>query len=216
MVIKLLRHGESAANTGEVRTDDMGDHMVPLTARGVEQARAAGRTLGQAFIRDALVYSSPYRRARETRRHVFEGAGLDGPRLDAIKVYEDARLREVDHGYGDVEGQQVLRKKHGWFYYRYEGGESPADCFDRTSGFLESMLRQAERKDKGNVLIVTHGLTIRCFVMRFLHLTVEDFERMANPGNCDIIAISPRGPAMDAFQFRTGSWGVTGLRLHET
>ena len=26
------------------------------------------------------------------------------------------------------------------------------------------------------VLIVTHGLTIRCFVMRFLHLTVKDFD----------------------------------------
>ena len=31
------------------------------------------------------------------------------------------------------EAQTELRRTHGWFYYRFHGGESPADCFDRTS-----------------------------------------------------------------------------------
>lgn len=38
----------------------------------------------------------------------------------------------------------------------------------------------------------THGLAIRCFVMRFFHLTVEQFESMMNPKNCDVITIGAR------------------------
>ena len=38
-------------------------------------------------------------------------------------------------------------------------------------------------------LVVTHGLTIRCFVMRFLHLRVEDFDRIDNPDNCDVVTL---------------------------
>lgn len=37
--------------------------------------------------------------------------------------------------------QSELLKIHGWFYYRFRGGESPADCYDRASSFLESMMR---------------------------------------------------------------------------
>jgi broad specificity phosphatase PhoE len=67
-------------------------------------------------------------------------------RIHGLTYYEDPRLREVEFGYDEVEGQHERRKKHGWFYYRFYGGESPADCFDRTSSFLESMMRQVTRK----------------------------------------------------------------------
>ena len=129
-----------------------------------------------------------------------------------MRVYEDPRLREVEHGYDEVAAQEDLRKVHGWFYYRFRGGESPADCYDRTSNFLESMMRQAERKDTDHVLIVTHGLTIRCFVMRFLHLTVEQFDALANPPNCAIVTVAAR-TALASPQFSSGHWGVEGLAI---
>ena len=46
-----------------------------------------------------------------------------------------------------------------------------------------------------NCVLVTHGLTIRLFVMRFFHLPVEDFERMLAPKNCDavILELQPDG-----------------------
>jgi len=105
-----------------------------------------------------------------------------------------------------------MRETHGWFYYRFRGGESPADCYDRTSSFLESMMRQVERKQAERVLIVTHGLTIRCFVMRFLHLTVDEFDVLANPKNCDVITLGDR-TAMKEPLFVSGDWGVEGLRM---
>lgn len=208
MIIKLVRHGESEANTGAVQPAEVGDHTVALTALGREQALAAGRTLGGDFLQGALAYCSPFRRARETMAGVVEGAGMTG----RVRVFEDPRLREVDHGYVDVDGQEGLRRTHGWFYYRFHGGESPADCYDRTSAFLESLMRQAGRKQVENALVVTHSLTIRCFVMRFLHLTVEDFDRMAGITNGGIITLAPR-EQLDSPQFTSGRWGVVGLNL---
>lgn len=207
--IVLVRHGESRANTGEANPQRVGDPTVELTERGQEQARQVGAALGAELVRSALVYVSPYRRTRQTLEGILQGAGVEPA---AVRVFEDPRLREVEHGYGDVEGQQDLREVHGWFYYRFEGGESPADCYDRTSSFLESLMRQGERKGVERALVVTHGLTIRCFAMRFLHLSVEQFEQLANPRNCDVITIGPRERLEDPL-FVSGKWGVTGLRL---
>ena len=185
--------------------------MVPLTERGHAQARVAGETVGATFLRESLIYRSPYLRTRQTLDGLLSGAGVDGSEM---RINEDPRLREVEHGYGDVEDQERKRRVHGWFYYRFDGGESPADCFDRTSHFLESLMRQAERKETDQALIVTHGLTIRCFVMRFLHLTVEEFESLANPHNCAVITIGPRADMQDPL-FSTSQWGVTGLALRD-
>src|SRR5688572_18761579 len=208
MWIKLVRHGESLANVGTLNPAVVGDHTIPLTPVGHEQARRAGQAIGPGFLDGALAYCSPFLRARETMAGLLEGTGV---RRDTVRVYEDPRLREVEHGYADVPAQQDLRRKQGWFYYRFHGGESPADCYDRTSGFLESLMRQAERKRADRVLVVTHGLTIRCFVMRFLHLTVEEFDMMANPANCDVITLGPR-EAVETPMFVSGRWGVSGLR----
>lgn len=210
-VIKLVRHGQSLANTGEVRVLEVGDHTIALTPRGEAQARDAGQRIGAAFIRPALVYTSPFRRARQTLDGVLQGAGLA---RDKVRIYEDPRLREVEHGYAEVEPQEALRETHGRFYYRFHGGESPADCFDRTAGFLDSMMRQVNRKQAKQALVITHGLTIRCFVMRFLHLTVEQFDSMANPGNCDVITLARRSGLEDPL-FTSGIWGVDGLRTRE-
>ena len=164
LTIKLVRHGQSRANVGEVDAKDVGDHTICLTEHGEAQARAAGEALGKNYLDGALVYASPYQRTRQTLACIVAGAGL---KQGSVRSYEDPRLREVEHGYAEWDAQQTRRRTHGWFYYRFEGGESPADCFDRTSSFLESLMRQVERKAANRVLIVTHGLTIRCFVMRF-------------------------------------------------
>lgn len=211
MIIKLVRHGESQANVGAVQVEKSGDPAVELTENGKGQALAAGATIGAEFIQGALTFCSPYTRTRMTLDGILAGAGQT---RQTIRVFEDPRLREVDPGYVPRHEQEELRKTHGWFYYRFSGGESPADCYDRTSGFLESMMRQVNRKDSSRVLIVTHGLTIRCFVMRFLHLTVENFDSMSNPHNCDVITLAPK-EMLAAPQFTSGRWGVEGLRIRE-
>ncbi len=63
------------------------------------------------------------------------------------------------------------------------------------------------------IIGVTHGLALRVFVMRFLHLTVEQFDEIANPHNADIITLGPR-ETIQAPQFVSGRWGVEGLRQY--
>ena len=209
LTIKLVRHGESAANVGLVKVWEVGDHTVELTAEGHRQSRIAGETIGRDYMLGAVTYSSPFRRARQTLDGLLSVAGLE---QWTTEVYEDPQLREVDHGYVSIDSQRPLQTKHGPFYYRFDGGESPADCYDRTSGFLESMMRQVIRREAERVLIVTHGLTIRCFVMRFMHLTVEQFESIANPANCAIITLAPRD-SMPGASFVNNRWGVWGLTV---
>jgi len=216
MEIILVRHGESEGNTKLVDPQQSGDFNLNLTTLGNQQAINRGKLIGADFIRNALIYNSPYHRTRETLQGILVGAGI--PNEPSLPIYEDPRLREVEHGFHgtreDIDEQQKLRDTHGYFYYRYKGGESPADCFDRVATFLESMRRQMERKNKDKVLIVTHGLTIRCFVMRFLHLSIEQFETIRNPDNCDQIRITYKKHINpDALKFSTGKWGAEGLCL---
>jgi broad specificity phosphatase PhoE len=210
MIIKLVRHGESLSNIGEVKPHEVGDPGIALSEAGRLQASQAGRIIGCDFISTSLVYCSPYKRTRQTTDEILLSNGL----LGQTKVYEDPRLREVERGYMDDASQHEFRKVHGWFYYRHSGGESPADCYDRTSAFLESLMRQSKRRNAGSALIVAHGMTIRCFVMRFLHLTVEQFESMDNPSNCDIVTIAPSDQLEESF-FSCGRWGVQGMRVRE-
>ena len=35
------------------------------------------------------------------------------------------------------------------------------------------------------IVIVTHGLTARLFLMRWFHLTVDQFHSLYNMGNCE-------------------------------
>ncbi|WJJ55020.1 histidine phosphatase family protein [Xanthomonas phage RTH11] len=212
MRISLVRHGQSESNIGIHDHSAAGDHKVNLTGTGMTQARGAGYLLQEELQATeeghTLIYCSPYRRTRQTLEQML----LGGEVRQLPRVFEDARLREIERGYGNSEEQQALRKIHGWFYYRYAGGESPADCFDRISSFLESMMRQVERKKPDDVVIVTHGLAIRCFIMRFMHLTVEQFESLDNPDNCDIITIDLK-ENIEAPVFVSGRWAVEGIRL---
>jgi len=209
VLIHLVRHGESLANTGQHDPLHQGDAFIPLSEQGQKQAYLVGAGLGREKLIHSLIYCSPYSRTRETLEMALKGANC---LKEDIKVYEDPRLREVERGYTDEASQHPLRLIHGWFYYRHDGGESAADCYDRTSAFLESLMRQVERKPVRDVLIFCHGMTIRCFVMRFLHLSVEQFESIANPENGDIVTLAQRGSLQNPV-FENGRWGVDGLKI---
>ena len=212
VIIKLVRHGQSRSNVGEVDATWHGDHLVTLTPKGEVQGTRAGVAIGYDFASGALMYQSPHRRTRQTMHNLLAGASCQ-----SCRVYEDPRLREVEWGFNQPENHgdfvDEMQETHGRFYYRMDGGESPADCFDRISTFLETLMRQVERKNANRVLIVSHGTTIRTFVMRFMHLTVEEYENIRNPKNCDIITIADEGLGDTEQQFQTGKWGVSGLLL---
>ncbi|TMK56322.1 MAG: histidine phosphatase family protein [Actinobacteria bacterium] len=89
----LLRHGESvhnAARSGEPAAHSGGDK---LTAKGVEQAHAAGAALAEHGVTRLL--TSPLRRARETAEAVAGPLGLEPEELDYVGELTSAETFEV-------------------------------------------------------------------------------------------------------------------------
>lgn len=217
MKIKLMRHGLSGANTGEEDLTKIPDHKIRVVEAGIPALRKSGKKVGARYLRKAAVYLSPYNRTRQSLREALVGAGLLENATDELpfEVIEDPRLREIEHGYEGqlgIDEQKALRDLHAYFWYRLRGGESPADGYDRISDFLGSFWRHAKRRKFKKVFIVSHGLTIRVFVMRFFHLTVEEFDLMRSPENADVITIGLKSKMKNP-QFTYGKWGVKGLRL---
>ena len=180
--IVLIRHGESEGNVDETIYERVPDHALTLTARGREQARAAGGELRALFGAERVqVYVSPYTRTWQT---------LELLRLDPalVRVMEEPRLREQDWGnlqdVDDIRRQRKLRDEYGHFYYRFTSGESGADAYDRVGAFFETLHRNFQRADyPPNVLLVCHGLLMRLFCMRWFHWSVDEFEALSNPDN---------------------------------
>ncbi|MFF7969280.1 histidine phosphatase family protein [Streptomyces sp. NPDC007903] len=183
--IVLVRHGESVGNVDDSVYEREPDHALALTDRGRKQAEETGKHLREIFGEERVsVYVSPYRRTHET----LEAFRLDP---DLIRVREEPRLREQDWGNWqereDVRLQKAYRDAYGHFFFRFPQGESGADVYDRVGGFLESLFRSFEEPDHPpNVLLVTHGLAMRLFCMRWFHWTVADFESLSNPGNAEV------------------------------
>ncbi|MDB1088827.1 histidine phosphatase family protein [Streptomyces sp. ACA25] len=180
--IVLIRHGESEGNIDDSVYERVPDHALQLTERGRRQAERAGDRLRGVFGREPVsAYVSPYRRTHQT----FLALRLDPSR---VRAREEPRLREQDWGNWQdpehVRQQKLARDAYGHFFYRFVDGESGADVYDRVGAFLESLWRSFDAPDHPpNVLLVTHGLTMRLFCMRWLHWTVAEFESLSNPAN---------------------------------
>jgi hypothetical protein len=80
----LVRHGKSTANQSGTVYKATSDHAVPLSDEGREQALQAGLAIKKYFVqpenegcgpRARRIYVSPYKRARETARKLFEACG---------------------------------------------------------------------------------------------------------------------------------------------
>ena len=78
------------------------------------------------------------------------------------------------------------RQKIGRFFYRFKDGESGADVYDRVSSFMDSLFREMENclMPDNNICIVSHGLFMRLFLMRFYRWSVEKFHTLENFDNC--------------------------------
>ncbi|CAA6654157.1 unnamed protein product [Spirodela intermedia] len=193
--IILVRHGESMGNLDMAAYSTTPDYRIPLTPLGVQQARAAGMNirdlLSSASVGDWKVYFyvSPYERTRSTLREL----GRAFPRRRVVGVREECRIREQDFGNFQVEERmraiKETRQRFGRFFFRFPEGESAADVFDRVANAVEGHPHEAAEPGEGremNLVIVSHGLTSRVFLMKWFKWTVEEFERLNNPGNCDV------------------------------
>lgn len=204
-LIILVRHAQSEGNQNREVHQVVPDHRVKLTPDGHLQAQDAGHRLRHLLRPDDTlqIFTSPYRRTRETTEGILKTLTAQDSPNDApspfsrhkIKVYEEPRLREQDFGNfqpcsAEMERMWRERADYGHFFYRIPNGESAADAYDRVSGFNESLWRQFGEDDFPSVLVlVTHGLMTRTFLMKWYHWSVEYFEDLRNIGHCEFVVM---------------------------
>ncbi|XP_024358718.1 phosphoglycerate mutase-like protein AT74H [Physcomitrium patens] len=203
--IILVRHGESEGNVDSKKYCDIADPKIRLTEAGANQAKECGEKIRdmiktQSEDDEWLVYFyvSPYTRTLCTLKEI--GRAFESDKKHIVGVREEPRIREQDFGNFQethkITAVKKERQRFGRFFYRFPEGESAADVFDRVTSFLESLWRDIDMNRlhkpsstktlEVNLVIVSHGVTMRVFLMRWFKWTVEQFEKLNNPKNCEV------------------------------
>ncbi|WHZ17486.1 MAG: Phosphoglycerate mutase [Nitrospira sp.] len=181
----LIRHGESQWNL-ENRFTGWVD--VPLSPKGVEEAKAAGKKLaGFTFDR---AFSSVLARANDTLRIILEVIGQT-----AIPIEKDKALNE--RMYGELQGlnKAETAKKYGdeqvkiWrrsYDVRPPGGESLKDTAERVLPYYDSRIKPCVLKGE-TILIAAHGNSLRALVMQLDHLTREQVLELNIPTGAPLL-----------------------------
>jgi 2,3-bisphosphoglycerate-dependent phosphoglycerate mutase len=203
--ILLVRHGQSEANLDKSVNARLPDHMIELSPEGERQAVSCGKFLAQYLRSDAgrrrvRIFCSPYTRTRQTSKGIETGLQAAGIAFDKREAVE---LRELEFGLFDgIPDDELERqfpvefshyKKHkdfeGEFFAPMPLGESRCRVAERVKGIFGTILRDADpgRPDPvTDFIVVSHGVTVRCFRMQWMHYSWEWYEAEKNPQNCSI------------------------------
>jgi 2,3-bisphosphoglycerate-dependent phosphoglycerate mutase len=181
----LLRHGESQWNL-ENRFTGWVD--VPLSPRGIQEAKEAGETL-RSFMFDRA-FTSVLARANETLRLVLETIGQT-----AIPIEKDKALNE--RMYGELQGlnKAETAEKYGeqqvkiWrrsYDVRPPGGESLKDTAERVLPYYEQTIKPYLLKGEA-ILVAAHGNSLRALIMELEKLSREQVLELNVPTGAPLL-----------------------------
>ena len=182
--IILVRHGNSVANNNYDILQRVPDNKVHLSEKGIKQAKEAGQRLKQIIGNESIqFYVSPYTRTKETYENIMES--FKDNYTECIYV---TSLREQEYGnlQREMDKQFEEQKNVGVFFYRFINGESGADVHARMSIFLQYLFRRILSIDYhsfDNIVIVSHELTIKFFMMNFMNLPVTELDNIKKIDN---------------------------------
>jgi probable phosphoglycerate mutase len=119
-MIYLVRHGETTWN----RVGRQQGHLdSPLTPKGIEQARAAGRALRRALpaLANVCIETSPLGRARLTATILCDELGLDEGAIVIAPLLIEANFGAWQgHTHAEIDAQypgaRQAREAHKWHY----------------------------------------------------------------------------------------------------
>ena len=181
----LLRHGESQWNL-ENRFTGWVD--VPLSPRGIQEARNAGEKLRP--FRFDRAFTSVLQRANETLRLALDVIGQP-----QIPIEKDKALNE--RMYGDLQGlnKAETAKKYGedqvkiWrrsYDVRPPGGESLKDTAERVLPYYMQAIKPHLLKGE-TILIAAHGNSLRALVMELENLSKEQVLELNIPTGAPLL-----------------------------
>lgn len=163
MNLFLIRHGLSIANTKQLVTGDVYDH---LCDQGISELEIAKTWFQDITVSFAKSYTSQWLRARETASILFEDQVFKiDERLGESQAGEVANwpltkfLREMPDFYNDPQRC-------------YPGGESHHQLKERVMAWLQQTY---EQYSKDNILAVSHSGPIACLVQQALYIPMKRF-----------------------------------------
>jgi broad specificity phosphatase PhoE len=177
----LIRHARSVANNDEAiyLQPDKFDHTIELSADGMMATKTSGSELNSwTAEQDYTVFISPLLRACQTWQGMREKVNRQ-----PAKTLVDGRLREQEFkafkDSEDMKAKKVRRSLRGKLYYRFKNGESGFDVLDRVSGFYNQLRTDWLLKTRTDtVVIISHEITMRCFMLLALEWAPERFENL--------------------------------------
>jgi probable phosphoglycerate mutase len=186
--ILLMRHG--AVDYFDERGRPYPPDDVPLTAQGVEQARAMGAAIAASGVRIDRAITSGLVRTRATAEQVLQAAGVTPP------VEHRAELQEIRGGSLASIPDAELRSA---FIAAFEGpvpretrflnGETIGELLDRTLPAIQRLLAE---DDWDTVLVVLHGGVNRGLLSWFLTGQPVFLGGLAqDPGCLNVIDVGP-------------------------
>ena len=187
--IILVRHAQSIGNVDKTIYATIPDHALILTPKGLGQALHRGGELSNFLIekniKNVNFYVSTYHRTILTYREIATQL-ISNNILYNTQYSPLLREQELSNGVfpGDLLKVHKEKDKISQFYYRFGGGESCADVYNRQALFLNDLFSQFQKGFPKACIIVGHGMQLRVLLMRFFHMSVEDFELLKNPQNC--------------------------------
>ena len=149
----------------------------PLNETGIQQAKEARKKIGDIHF-DA-VYASPLQRAIQT-------ASIIG-NVDQKDVKIDSRIIEVD--FGDYELRNYfklgLKMTSYWTFPELLPNPNSVESVKSMVKRSQSFLKELEKKNYENVLIVCHGGIIRS-LCGYLEDRKNGIKWRPKPNNCEI------------------------------
>lgn len=193
----ITRHGETIWNTQKRM---QGHKDSELTEKGRQQAAKLAKALEN--VEFETVYSSSSGRTMQTSQIIAGKRNIPVIPMDS--------LREINLGEwegrttSDVEREYPIESRNFWeFPHLYEpvGGESFSDAADRIEKTLGLL---AERHSEGNVLVVTHAVSLKLITLIVEHKEMKDLWNGAyvHPTSLSIIEYGNDG-------WKAVKWGDT-------
>lgn len=178
-IVYMLRHAQSVANTKGILAGQ--DNSVELSKDGRKQAQLLVPYLSKLKIN--RVYSSPLTRCIQTIQPYME----IHPDLD-FEI--DEKFIEMDYGLWSGRRLSALARDRRWrsvqhkpSAFTFPQGESFRSMRKRVDLALSEL-----RKEKGGVLVVTHGDIIKMSLASALGLPIDRFQKfVAEPASLTVI-----------------------------
>lgn len=185
--IYIVRHGQDQDNANGILN---GHRNMPLTGKGIEQAKQLAKEIRNAHIVLDKAYSSPLQRAYVTGKKITDMVWMDAPeKLDIL----------IERDFGSMTGKpikdiellcspNIIKSGTITYFLDPEGAETFPQLLQRAKQALAYI---QDKHKEGNILITTHGDFGKMLYTAYYGLDRKEVLMKFHFGNSELLLLSP-------------------------